>query len=511
MTDSTQLFFSQPLKAATPLPSHPISILDGHRPTTAPDRERDYHPGVEFQGIGSHGAPLVDPSYDFHPDTEFQGLGSSGAPLTDPARDYHPGVEFDGLDASGGPWAGLDTEAAVQSLGLSPMQAAETLAQQPVSRLSENDVAFGHILDIRENKAHPQNAKAQTLIGDWVSHFVQGGPVKTDAAGRMEKPAYKTEPPKTSALATLANQQARRDKAARQARTARVAAEKQRTEDIIKASGEIQKATDKAAKQDAKVAAQWADYHEKTRSAAGAYDSTPLGRAEHVEARGTPLADKLGGGLGLDKVGTMETSPQPTETPQGRASEPEVSNRQSSTGLSGGDSIHQAEATLSPAPGQPKPGTQWHTGKTYGPGELTPADTEYYVVGNSEAAPSDNLSDRVICTELYRQGLLDRPLYVLDLRFTAKHLSPAHVRGYHFWALPLVRAMRRSPRVTRWVRPFAIARARELAHRMMPHRYPPHWPGKLVRLIGEPASWLLGQLVGPSSLQVSRPDAVSRT
>ncbi|WP_148560793.1 hypothetical protein [Magnetospira sp. QH-2] len=154
-------------------PSHPISILDGHRPTTAPDRERDYHPGVEFQGIGSHGAPLVDPSYDFHPDTEFQGLGSSGAPLTDPTRDYHPGVEFDGLDASGGPWAGLDTEAAVQSLGLSPMQAAETLAQQPVSRLSENDLAFGHILDIRENKAHPQNAKAQTLIGDWVSLSIE--------------------------------------------------------------------------------------------------------------------------------------------------------------------------------------------------------------------------------------------------------------------------------------------------------------------------------------------------
>ncbi|NQU57723.1 MAG: hypothetical protein HQ513_10845, partial [Rhodospirillales bacterium] len=52
---------------------------------------------------------------------------------------------------------------------------------------------------------------------------------------------------------------------------------------------------------------------------------------------------------------------------------------------------------------------------------------------------TDNISERVVCTELVAQGLLNPGLYFLDVRFTEERLNAAHVRGYHMWAVPLVR------------------------------------------------------------------------
>lgn len=108
---------------------------------------------------------------------------------------------------------------------------------------------------------------------------------------------------------------------------------------------------------------------------------------------------------------------------------------------------------------------------------------------------------RVICTELMRQGLLDKIIWRADLAFTLKHLSSTTVRGYHLWAIPYVRLMRRSPMAQRFIRPLATWRAEELAFQMgvLPKS---NWKGKLLRWIGEPICFAIGVCAAEQNWQV---------
>lgn len=76
----------------------------------------------------------------------------------------------------------------------------------------------------------------------------------------------------------------------------------------------------------------------------------------------------------------------------------------------------------------------------------------------------NNSSSKVICTELHRQGLMSRADYLQGARFAGEHLTEQHYRGYHVWALPVVRHMRRSKRATAFWRKLASARADHIAY-----------------------------------------------
>jgi len=112
------------------------------------------------------------------------------------------------------------------------------------------------------------------------------------------------------------------------------------------------------------------------------------------------------------------------------------------------------------------------------------------IVGRGDGSASAG-NTRVICTELVRQGLMDASLQRLDVAFTLKRLSPATVRGYHVWAVPYVRWMRKSRLATALMRPVATWRALEIAYQLG-ERAKPHLRGKLVRSIMEPACRLIG-------------------
>jgi hypothetical protein len=99
---------------------------------------------------------------------------------------------------------------------------------------------------------------------------------------------------------------------------------------------------------------------------------------------------------------------------------------------------------------------------------------------------------RVICNELVRQGLMSREHMMLDYKFTKEHLTPQHVRGYHFWAVPVVRKMREGKSVGFW-RHVATHRANEIAH-IYGKRDKPDYLGKVYRRIFEPACWLVGAI-----------------
>ena len=105
-------------------------------------------------------------------------------------------------------------------------------------------------------------------------------------------------------------------------------------------------------------------------------------------------------------------------------------------------------------------------------------------------------SDRVICTELYKQGKLDRELYRMDVMYTAKHLSDTTVRGYHYWAIPMVVKMRSSTYLTNVFKYLTIARAKEIAHIVKPEKYKKRSVlGYLIKNVGEAICFSVGLFV----------------
>ena len=100
------------------------------------------------------------------------------------------------------------------------------------------------------------------------------------------------------------------------------------------------------------------------------------------------------------------------------------------------------------------------------------------------------LGGRVICNELCRQGVMTRKQVVLDYRFTRDYLTPQHVRGYHVWAVWMVKQMRQGRFVKFW-KHVAGHRANEIAY-IYGERDKPDYLGKVYRRILEPTCWVMG-------------------
>lgn len=107
---------------------------------------------------------------------------------------------------------------------------------------------------------------------------------------------------------------------------------------------------------------------------------------------------------------------------------------------------------------------------------------------------SQDDSAKVICTELHRQGLMSRADYALGADYARKHLTERHYRGYHAWALSVVRHMRRSKRATAFWRILAQARADHIAYlygdTARRNRF-----GALLCAVGYPTCYLIGGFV----------------
>jgi hypothetical protein len=120
--------------------------------------------------------------------------------------------------------------------------------------------------------------------------------------------------------------------------------------------------------------------------------------------------------------------------------------------------------------------------------------------GGSMINGDHSASGRVICTHFYRKSRFDAELWRADMEFTYRYLSQKTIRGYQYWAIPYVRLMRRSKVAESLIFPLALWRAEELAYRMG-RRAKGNWKGKLVRLIGEPTCYLIGNFVGEQNWQ----------
>jgi hypothetical protein len=86
-------------------------------------------------------------------------------------------------------------------------------------------------------------------------------------------------------------------------------------------------------------------------------------------------------------------------------------------------------------------------------------------------------------------------LWRADLEFTFRNVSPTTVRGYHAWATPYVKLMRKHAWAERIMLPIARSRAEEIGH-IVGIRERGSLMGKCVRVIMEPMCYAIGLFVG---------------
>lgn len=109
------------------------------------------------------------------------------------------------------------------------------------------------------------------------------------------------------------------------------------------------------------------------------------------------------------------------------------------------------------------------------------------IAGGGGADAAGAAAAWVICTELREQGLLERDLYEAGAA-RALTLPAQTLRGYHLWAIPYTRWMRRSALATRMILPLARARNTYLLGGKSVL-------GMLSVWLGEPLCHLLGGLI----------------
>ena len=113
---------------------------------------------------------------------------------------------------------------------------------------------------------------------------------------------------------------------------------------------------------------------------------------------------------------------------------------------------------------------------------------------------------RVICTWLRNNGLFSAEDLAIDTQFSVQCLSDNTKIGYWLWACPLVKYMEKNYRhntnslFVKIIRIIAQARANEIAHQVG-KRSKGDVLGKMVRIVGEGACFVLGSLVRPFTQQ----------
>jgi len=104
---------------------------------------------------------------------------------------------------------------------------------------------------------------------------------------------------------------------------------------------------------------------------------------------------------------------------------------------------------------------------------------------------------RVICSELYRQKLLNKEDYLLDLEFTKSHLTNTHVKGYWHFAVPAVKKMRQSKLHTKFWHHIASNRIKDIKWRLGKGKF--NLLGRIYSSIFEPFCYISGLLVNKTT------------
>ena len=101
-----------------------------------------------------------------------------------------------------------------------------------------------------------------------------------------------------------------------------------------------------------------------------------------------------------------------------------------------------------------------------------------------------SIGGRVICNELRRLGLMTTEDILIDYFYTHKYLTPIHVKGYHIWAIDVVKTMRKGKYIKFWHH-IANHRLNYIKY-LLGKKDKPDYLGKIYKIIGESICYVLG-------------------
>jgi len=113
-------------------------------------------------------------------------------------------------------------------------------------------------------------------------------------------------------------------------------------------------------------------------------------------------------------------------------------------------------------------------------------------------------SGSVICSELYRQKLITKEDYFINLRFTRSHLIPQRgysiLQGYWFMAIPVVKIMRKNKTMTRIWKHIFQKRTSDLKWRLGKGKF--NLLGRVYSLVFENTCAVLGKFCSEQDYQI---------
>jgi hypothetical protein len=107
----------------------------------------------------------------------------------------------------------------------------------------------------------------------------------------------------------------------------------------------------------------------------------------------------------------------------------------------------------------------------------------------------------VICTELRRQGYIPESDFKGEVEYATKFISQETYLGYRIWAEPVVRVMRKSPALCRFLTPFIICMIQESSYRVG-RKEKGSIIGSLIYMIGVPFCNIVYRIYTPKYLEV---------
>ena len=106
----------------------------------------------------------------------------------------------------------------------------------------------------------------------------------------------------------------------------------------------------------------------------------------------------------------------------------------------------------------------------------------------------------VICTQLFSMGIMSANLYQGEGEH-AKNIPNVIRRGYHFWAVPFVRGMRKNQLLFKLGKTLGLSWAQYAAHKANPDKFAPNYLGTFINAIGIPICAALGLFVGETDCE----------
>jgi len=99
----------------------------------------------------------------------------------------------------------------------------------------------------------------------------------------------------------------------------------------------------------------------------------------------------------------------------------------------------------------------------------------------------------VICTELYKQNLMSKEDHRLSWNFTINNFSDTHINGYWYWAVPMVKLMKKNKLVTKFWNHVMSNRTKDIKWRLKKGKF--NLLGRLYSMLIENGSYVVGKLI----------------